>query len=160
MLQKATEILFARDVLCAFFAGEIGQRLVFHLKPFQSHDADVFFALFPDPTLTQVHARTIGIGPIECDVSLNRPDYQPRPLVGENLLCESTPPRPGGFPRSRIAILVFDDFWAIINLVDLHIPVTLGLKATWEPRSSIVNAAELSISAWSATRIPFGSTET
>ena len=53
--EQAAEILFAGDDLCASLAGEAGHGFVFHLKPFEADDADVFRALFPDLALAKVH---------------------------------------------------------------------------------------------------------
>ena len=53
--EQAAEILFAGDNFRAGLAGEAGHGFVFHFKSFQTHDADVFPALFPDLALTQFH---------------------------------------------------------------------------------------------------------
>jgi hypothetical protein len=43
-------------VPAAFLAGEAGHGFVFHFEPFEAHDADEFFFLFPDLALAQFHA--------------------------------------------------------------------------------------------------------
>jgi hypothetical protein len=55
--EQAAEILFAGDNFRAGLAGEAGHGFVFHLEPFQPHNADVFPALFPDLALAQFHGR-------------------------------------------------------------------------------------------------------
>lgn len=57
--QEAAEIFLAGDVERPFFVGEAEQGFVFHLKPFEPHDADVFLALFPDLALAQFHGHSI-----------------------------------------------------------------------------------------------------
>jgi len=59
LFQQAAEIFFAGDVPGAFFAGEADQGFVFHLEPFQPHDADIFLALFPDLALLQFHRHVV-----------------------------------------------------------------------------------------------------
>lgn len=60
--EQAAEIFFAGDVHRAFLVAEVGHGFVFHFEPFETHDADVFLALFPDLALAQLHGRTIRIG--------------------------------------------------------------------------------------------------
>ena len=60
--EQAAEILFAGDDFRAGFAGEAGRGFVFHFKSFQTHDADIFPALFPDLALAQFHDVTIPAG--------------------------------------------------------------------------------------------------
>ena len=69
--EQAAEVFFAGDVLCAFLVAEVGHGFVFHFEPFQTHDADVFPALFPELALIQFHASTICIGFVRRDVSLS-----------------------------------------------------------------------------------------
>jgi hypothetical protein len=57
--EQAAEILFAGDYFRAGLAGEAIQRFVFHLKPFQPHDADVLSVLFPDLTLAEFHSLVV-----------------------------------------------------------------------------------------------------
>ena len=57
--QEAAEIFLAGDVLGAFFIGEAEQGFIFHLQPFQPHNADIFLALFPDLALAQFHRDSI-----------------------------------------------------------------------------------------------------
>jgi len=56
-LEQAAEIFFAGDVPRAFLVAEVGQRFVFHFEPFETHDADIFFARFPNLSLAQFHGR-------------------------------------------------------------------------------------------------------
>jgi hypothetical protein len=56
-LQQPAKVFFTGDDFRAFLAGEAGHGFVFHLEPFQPHDADVFPALFPDLALAQFHVR-------------------------------------------------------------------------------------------------------
>ena len=59
--EQAAEIFFAGDVLRAFLVAKVGQGFVFHLEPFEAHDADVFLFLFPDLALAQFHFVIIRI---------------------------------------------------------------------------------------------------
>jgi hypothetical protein len=54
-LEQAAKIFFAGDDFRAVLAGEAGHGFVFHFKSFQTHDADVFPALFPNLALAQFH---------------------------------------------------------------------------------------------------------
>jgi len=71
LLEQAAEIFLARDMHGPFFPAKVGHGSVFHFEPFQTHDADVFPALFPELALIQFHASTICIGFVRRDVSLS-----------------------------------------------------------------------------------------
>ena len=55
LFQQPTEIFFTGDQLPALLGVEAGHGFVFHFEPFQSDDADIFLALFPDLALLQLH---------------------------------------------------------------------------------------------------------
>jgi hypothetical protein len=57
--EQAAEIFFAGDGFGAGLAGEAVQRFIFHLEPFESHDADVVSVLFPDLTLAEFHGHVV-----------------------------------------------------------------------------------------------------
>ena len=57
MFEQAAEVFFAGDVLRAFLGVETRHQLVFYFEAFEPHDADIFFALFPDLALAQLHGR-------------------------------------------------------------------------------------------------------
>jgi len=59
--EQAAEIFFAGDDFRAFLAGEAGRGFVFHLEPFEAHDADVFRALFPDLALAKFHGGAVWV---------------------------------------------------------------------------------------------------
>ena len=58
--EQTAEIFFAGDGFGAGFAGQAVQRLIFHLEPFEPHDADVVSVLFPDLTLAEFHGHVVG----------------------------------------------------------------------------------------------------
>jgi hypothetical protein len=60
--EQAAEIFFAGNVLGAFLVAEIWHGFVFHFEPFETHDADVFLALFPDLALAQFHGDVVLAG--------------------------------------------------------------------------------------------------
>jgi hypothetical protein len=55
LLEQPAEILLAGDVMRAFLAHQAGHAFVFDFETFQSDDANVFFAMFPDLALAQLH---------------------------------------------------------------------------------------------------------
>ncbi len=54
-LEQAAEVFLAGQGFYAGLAGQTIRRFVFHLQPFQPHDADVVSVLFPDLTLAKFH---------------------------------------------------------------------------------------------------------
>ena len=59
--EQAAEIFFAGDDFRPFLVAEVGHGFVFHFKPFEAHDADVFLVFFPDLALAQFHFVIIRI---------------------------------------------------------------------------------------------------
>jgi hypothetical protein len=55
VLEQTAEFFFGRVVMRACAAIGIAGHLVIHREPFQSHDADVFLAEFPDLALLEFH---------------------------------------------------------------------------------------------------------